>query len=60
MLKSQQQGQEDWHPVIEAKERGSLRRSFHKGEVRLEEKCVIVIAEQSLSGEENSLQPGQR
>lgn len=59
MLQSEQECQEHRHLVVEPKEGSSLRRLLHEREVWTEQKAIVIIAKESLSGQESSFQSGQ-
>lgn len=53
MLKAEKKGEEEGHPVVEAKERGITPCSLHKRNIGREEKSIVVCANKTLLGEKD-------
>lgn len=58
VLESQKQCQEHRHPVIEAKEWGRLARFLHEWQVWGKEEAIVIVAKETLPGQEHPLDTG--
>lgn len=50
MLEPEQQSQKNWHLIIESKERTWVDALLHEGQIRAEEKYIVVVADEAMPG----------
>jgi hypothetical protein len=49
MLKTKEEGQDHGHAVVQAEKGRNAARFFEKRNIRPEQECVVILANQSLS-----------
>ena len=54
MLEAKEKRQEDRHAVVETEERRSSSLTLHERDLRLEQECVVVGADEAILGRESS------
>lgn len=54
VLQAEQHTQSKWHLIIESKEGGLIRALLHKGEVRPEQKTIVIVANEAIASSERS------
>lgn len=51
---TQNQGQQNWHAIVQAEERRGLALAFREWETRGKKVCIIIVADEAFSVKESA------